>query len=192
MSDTANAAITAAPAPWACRATVYSAVFWVSASQAADPGFSAAAYAPLERDAPFGREGAPEGGLATVMLVRYQDTPVGTYDEMMLLPGKFGFEVDRAGRRVRERKLRITRIYVSQRNTTWNGRTSELSQRAAGAAAAKTDSQTGTSPSTSRASTSRSTSTAQQTARCSRSLSPATRPPSSAASSPCATSPPCR
>lgn len=191
MSDTANAAITAAPAPWACRATVYSAVFWVSASQAADPGFSAAAYAPLERDAPFGRDGAPEGGLATVMLVRYQDTPVGAYDEMMLLPGKFGFEVDRAGRRVRESKLRITRIYVSQRNTTWNGRTSE-SSRAAGPAAAETDSQTGTSPSTSRASTSRSTPTARQTARCSRSPSPATRPPSSAASSPCVTSPPCR
>lgn len=115
--STDNAAITPAPAPWKCRATVYSAVFWVSASQVSSPDFNKAAYAPLERDAPFAMSGKPEGGLATVMLVRYKDTPVGSYDEMMLLPGKFGFD----GRS----KLRITRIYVSQRNTTWNGRTSE-------------------------------------------------------------------
>lgn len=126
MSDTANAAITHAPAPWSCRATVYSAVFWVSASQTTQPGFNEAIYAPLEKEAPFATDsGKPEGGLATVMLVRYQNTPVGSYDEMMLLPGKFGFEVDSNGRRVKKSKLRITRIYVSQRNTTWNGRTSE-------------------------------------------------------------------
>lgn len=118
-----NAAITRAPAPWRCRATVYSAVFWVSSSQAKAPGFKEAAYAPLERGAPFGA-GSPEGGIGTIMLIRYHDTPVGTYDEMMILPGKFGFEVDVAGKRAKKSKLRITRIYVSQRNTTWNGRTS--------------------------------------------------------------------
>ncbi|KLT46231.1 hypothetical protein CC85DRAFT_298922 [Cutaneotrichosporon oleaginosum] len=121
-----NAAITPAPAPWRCRATVYTAVFWVSPSQTADPAFAEAAYDPLERAAPFGA-GKPEGGVGSIMLIRYRDTPVGPYDEMMLLPGKFGYEVDApsagAGKRSKKSKLRITRIYVSQRNTTWNGRT---------------------------------------------------------------------
>ncbi|BEJ17121.1 hypothetical protein CspHIS471_0605220 [Cutaneotrichosporon sp. HIS471] len=117
-----NAAITLAPAPWRCRASVYTAVFWVSPSQTTSPGFKEATYAPLERSSPFA-DAMPEGGLASIMIIRYHQTPVGAYDEMMLLPGKFGFEVDVNGKRTKKSKLRITRIYVSQRNTTWNGRT---------------------------------------------------------------------
>ncbi|GMK57390.1 hypothetical protein CspeluHIS016_0402240 [Cutaneotrichosporon spelunceum] len=117
-----NAALTGVPAPWRGRATVYAATFYISPSQTTAPGFKEAAYAPLERASAFA-DALPDGGIASVMVIRYHDTPVGTYDEMILIPGKFGFEVDEGGRRVRKSKLRITRIYVSQRNTAWNGRT---------------------------------------------------------------------
>jgi hypothetical protein len=48
---------------------------------------------------------------------RYHDTPVGSYDEILIVPGKF--EVGEEGKK--RDMLRVTMIYVSQRGTLWNG-----------------------------------------------------------------------
>lgn len=53
-----------------------------------------------------------------IQIVRYSDTPVGAYDELLLIPGNF--EVPSAKERGKAR-LRITRDYVSQRDTCYNG-----------------------------------------------------------------------
>jgi hypothetical protein len=48
---------------------------------------------------------------------RYHDSPVGAYDEVLIVPGSF-----EVGAKGKERKmLRVTRIYVSERGTLWNG-----------------------------------------------------------------------
>lgn len=49
------------------------------------------------------------------MIVRYKETPVGPYDEVIWMPGYF--EVPGTGRK----HARITRIYVSSLESVFNG-----------------------------------------------------------------------
>ncbi|KAL2782425.1 hypothetical protein BJX66DRAFT_345843 [Aspergillus keveii] len=69
----------------------------------------------------FGREEDFEGGLCYVMIVRYSDTPVGPYDELIWMPGSFsvGAHVDGPPKKAWHR---VTRIYVSQFETVKRGR----------------------------------------------------------------------
>jgi len=61
-----------------------------------------------------------------IQLLRYSDTPVGPYDEMILCPGYFEYPVDgKNGDKSTKKGVRITRIYVSQKQTCWNGRSSK-------------------------------------------------------------------
>ena len=66
-----------------------------------------------------------------VQVIRYSDTPVGPYDELLIVPGSFGYRIKddaSGGETIREEKnQRVTRIYVSQKHTCWNGRKSKLS-----------------------------------------------------------------
>lgn len=67
-----------------------------------------------------------------VQIIRYTSSPVGPYDELLVVPGYFEYERDRedgkGGVRVEKKKnARITRIYVSQKETCWNGRASTSS-----------------------------------------------------------------
>jgi hypothetical protein len=52
------------------------------------------------------------GGLGYVMLVNYEESPVGPYKELLIIPGKFGTE----------RRQAITKIYVDSEASTQNGR----------------------------------------------------------------------
>lgn len=118
------------PPPWTCRATVYTIGYWTSAAAASDPAFSSMAYAPLEREAPYGSKewGTPRGGISMIQLIRYSETPAGKYDELVIVPGSFDYpapDADKTGAPKTASALRISRIYVSQRNTCWNGRKSE-------------------------------------------------------------------
>ena len=57
-------------------------------------------------------QGKFKGGFGYVMLVNYQESPVGPYKELLFIPGKFG-----------EEKLQsITTIYVDSEASTANGR----------------------------------------------------------------------
>lgn len=75
-------------------------------------------YAPLEASSPAVKNESFRGGMGMIQIVRYSDTPVGAYDELVLIPGNFAIP---AGRRKGKAALRITRIYVSQRETCFNG-----------------------------------------------------------------------
>lgn len=57
-----------------------------------------------------------------IQLLRYTETPVGTYDELALLPGAFDTPVGekRRGGKMKQNS-RITAIWVSQKVTCWNG-----------------------------------------------------------------------
>ncbi|EGY21333.1 uncharacterized protein VDAG_02857 [Verticillium dahliae VdLs.17] len=118
---------TLVPPPWTLKGTVYLFAFWTTRSQAANP--PSFAYSPLEASAGYATpEGSRHlGGLSMIQLIRYTESPVGPYDELILSPGFHEYTVEEAGRRVKKRNARITRIYVSQRQTCWNGRKSQCS-----------------------------------------------------------------
>ena len=105
-----------APPPWTCKCTAYVLPFFYSASSGLPTDL---AYAPLEAaTSSFSSQaeaGSYKGGLCLVQIVRYTETPVGPYDEMVLLPGEFGTPGQKG------QNLRITSIYVSQRDTCYNG-----------------------------------------------------------------------
>ncbi|KAJ0159335.1 hypothetical protein CTA2_9908 [Colletotrichum tanaceti] len=114
--------ITPVPAPWKLKGDVYLFAFWVSRAQAEHP--PAVAYSPLEANSPFiCPDGSrPLGGLSMIQIIRYTESPVGPYDELILSPGFHEYTAEEDGRRVKKKNARITRIYVSQKYTCWNGR----------------------------------------------------------------------
>ena len=57
-------------------------------------------------------EGKFKGGFGYVMLVDYQESPVGPYRELLFIPGKFG----------KEKLQAITTIFVDSEASTANGR----------------------------------------------------------------------
>lgn len=62
-----------------------------------------------------------------IQIIRYRDSPVGPYDELLVVPGSFDWSRDGPdGRREVGRNPRITRIYVSQKHTCYNGRVSKF------------------------------------------------------------------
>lgn len=109
-----------APPPWTCKVSAtYIIPFFHSAST---PFPKDIAYDPLEaKTASFSSEdeaGKHAGGLCFAQIVRYSDTPVGPYDELLYLANFAG-----AGPYKTEKKsLRITGIWVSSRETCMNGR----------------------------------------------------------------------
>lgn len=67
-----------------------------------------------------------------VQLIRYSESPVGPYDELVLIPGYFEYEVetkDENGKTKLEKRknLQCTKVFVSQNKTCWNGRKSNIS-----------------------------------------------------------------
>ncbi|KAI0482577.1 hypothetical protein GGR56DRAFT_670437 [Xylariaceae sp. FL0804] len=130
MADVAgDPPIVPVPPPWKLRGTVYVATFWNRAGNLPPE----VAYAPLEAASAFASPaaagaGAHVGGLSQIQVIRYTSSPVGPYDELIVCPGSFAYareekeEEGRRGRRYTARNARITRIYVSQKYTCWNGR----------------------------------------------------------------------
>lgn len=117
--------IPSAPPPWDLRGDVYFFSFWTSASQARN--LPPMAYSPLEARSEYASNSSsrPVGGLSMVQILRYRDSPVGPYDELIVVPGSFDWvREDASGRRRTGRNPKITRIYVSQKHTCYNGRLS--------------------------------------------------------------------
>ncbi|KAK4184157.1 hypothetical protein QBC35DRAFT_66477 [Podospora australis] len=119
-------AIALSPPPWNTRATMYLIAFWTSAKIASD--LPPKAFHPLELQSSFAspKFGNPTGGLSMIQLIRYHDTPVGPYDEMILSPGSFEYpdpsSSPASSSKTKKKAMRITRIYVSQEKTCFNGR----------------------------------------------------------------------
>lgn len=60
-----------------------------------------------------------------VEIIRYSSSPIGPYDELLLIPGYFKYEsnqTDKQGTRIEKQNLKVSRIYVSDKKTCWNGR----------------------------------------------------------------------
>lgn len=63
-----------------------------------------------------------------VQIVRYSESPVGPYDELVIMPGDFEVPVlngsgggeGNGGKKKVKKNTRITGIWVSQKDTCWN------------------------------------------------------------------------
>jgi hypothetical protein len=112
------------PPPWTLKGTIYAFMWYMSSSAAANlPPF---AYSPLEASSTFASQ-KPIGGIAMAQIIRYTESPVGPYDELVLVPGEFEYEsneLDGQGKRKKKSNLKVSRIYVSQEKTCYNGRKS--------------------------------------------------------------------
>ncbi|KAG7292787.1 hypothetical protein NEMBOFW57_002830 [Staphylotrichum longicolle] len=97
--------------------------FWTARKTAEN--LPAKAYHPLEYQSSFASPefGIPKGGVSMIQLIRYHETPVGPYDELVFCPGSFEYPVEgKDGKKSTKKAMRVTRIYVSQKYTCWNGR----------------------------------------------------------------------
>lgn len=77
-------------------------------------------------------------------LLRYTETPVGSYDELLMMPGNFEtpLAVEEGGGKGTGKKaknMRITVIWVSQKNTCWNGELVKYVTRNSRGSFARTD-----------------------------------------------------
>lgn len=105
------------PAPWECNFDTY----WLFYHHRGP--LPEHAYAPLEAsssDFSGPNTGQFKGGWANIQISRYHETPVGPYDEMMLIPGYFEVPPDKEGK-TGTSHIRNTRAYVNQKDTTFNG-----------------------------------------------------------------------
>ena len=120
MTAPTEGSLPLAPPPWTCKVTAYVLSFYHSTSTALPLDI---VYDPLElHTASFSSEketGKYVGGLGFAQIVRYSESPVGTYDELAILPGFFS-RVESDGKKTKD--SRITGIWVSQEATLMNGR----------------------------------------------------------------------
>lgn len=112
-----------APAPWELKASVAYVIPMIGLT----PDVPHKAFAPLERNSSYATSGQLLAGTGLMMIIRYTDSPVGPYDEFIILPGLYKNPEDGLVPR-----FRISRIYVSHKYTTWNGRNSELFPKLSG------------------------------------------------------------
>ncbi|OAX80561.1 hypothetical protein ACJ72_05106 [Emergomyces africanus] len=99
------------PSPWLNM----KAQFFCSVGRA--KGIPEASYADLEAQSSFADPAASgqfKGRACTVMIVRYLESPVGPYDEILWIPGWFETPSKMAS------NTRITRIYVSSKECIYN------------------------------------------------------------------------
>lgn len=116
-----------APGPWKCRVQVFNIPLYVGSAVAKD--LPAHSYSLLEGSSRFASSEAGRcvGGLGNLMALRYHDSPVGSYSEFAIIPGQFAYPIEVNGKRKEEKRLKITRIYVSSKDSVFNGRRSKCS-----------------------------------------------------------------
>lgn len=114
------------PAPWTLRGDIYM-VFMLPGLlpetglpllPTSSANLPAKAFPPFERQYPASIAGQYVGKIGLIQVLRYTESPVGPYDELLIVPGFFGYQNN--GKY--EEGIRVSRIYVSQKYTAWNGR----------------------------------------------------------------------
>ncbi|KAL4875707.1 hypothetical protein BJY04DRAFT_154372 [Aspergillus karnatakaensis] len=135
---TTTGPIPIAPPPWTLKAKAWTFLYTDPPStnssspqnpnntpeilQSLPPG----SYHPFEEIHPSALSTLPDGTpqlkknswLKGVMIVRYEDTDVGPYDELILIPGRATNPHSKTARS----EMRISTIYVSTEASVWNGR----------------------------------------------------------------------
>ncbi|PHH89506.1 hypothetical protein CDD83_5878 [Cordyceps sp. RAO-2017] len=111
------------PAPWTLKGDVYIFGLWSSSAEAERIPHELA-YSPLEASSSFADDKIhkPAGGVGMIQIIRYRESPVGPYDELIIMPGNYDWERQVGEQHIRGRNPKITRIYVSQERTCYNGR----------------------------------------------------------------------
>ncbi|KAK7462956.1 hypothetical protein VKT23_007537 [Stygiomarasmius scandens] len=100
-----------APAPWKLKGRSWG---FILPALKKDTSFPSGWAAPFQADV-LGSTGEFIGGIGMVMLVQYTESPVGPYDELIYVPGRWKYPDGSVC-------ARITRIYVSSNASTENGR----------------------------------------------------------------------
>ncbi|KAH7138483.1 hypothetical protein B0J11DRAFT_421942 [Dendryphion nanum] len=130
-SDSQLHPVPLAPAPWTAKAESYWLFLTLGGKLPEGVYDRVDVRGGVEEVGYEGKErGEFKGGLGVVMIVRYTDTPVGPYDELLLIPGNFSVPTPTSASTtpptfsLPRSALRITRIYVSTSNaaTVYNGR----------------------------------------------------------------------
>ncbi|CAF0864198.1 unnamed protein product [Adineta steineri] len=103
MADNTDDKVKDAPAPWTLKGEV--AYGFMHGSRPAQELFNEN---PNPIQSPF------RGGMGGLLLIRYTDSPVGPYDELILMPGSYQFHDTTY--------YRISQIYVSSLDSVINGR----------------------------------------------------------------------
>ena len=124
-NDSPPADIHRAPPPWTLNAKLYLFFTILKPVNREDPilqGLPPGSYHPSENMHPSALapiNGSPQwkGGLTCMVLVRYEQSPVGPYDELMVTYDGFANPHEK-----KATSARITNINVSSRKTVWNGR----------------------------------------------------------------------
>lgn len=116
--NNSTAPITPVPAPWILTAKVFAFPILPPTT------LPVKAYSPLERHSTAAL-GEFLGLVGAIMIIRYSDTPVGPYDELVIVPGFFEYNRTNPDGTVSLREnIRGSRFYVSQKYTNYNGRIS--------------------------------------------------------------------
>lgn len=103
--------IKAVPAPWKLKGTTW---IFVLSGLLSNNNFPPGWVTPYQTEA-LSQGGQFVGGPALVQLVSYSESPVGPYDELIYIPGRWEYEHN-------DPAFRITRIYVSSKESAENGR----------------------------------------------------------------------
>ncbi|KAM0749534.1 hypothetical protein T439DRAFT_327222 [Meredithblackwellia eburnea MCA 4105] len=117
-----------APSPWTLKGHSYFFPIIVSPFSTSPIPLPKAALAPLEEQSTAGETWNKtfHGGVGGVVVVRYDESPVGPYDELIYCPGLFSYSAppteNGQDRPPPQYLMAITRIYVSTLNSVVNGR----------------------------------------------------------------------
>ncbi|KAJ2899564.1 hypothetical protein MKZ38_002997 [Zalerion maritima] len=116
------------PGPWLLKGQVFMVPFRIPKKSVSDMPKSLM-YSPLEKSLHSDASSSGEflGGLGMFQIIRYSSSPVGPYDELIVAPGSYTWTEEKKGSdstvtKKTRRNIRISRIYVSQKYTCWNGR----------------------------------------------------------------------
>jgi hypothetical protein len=112
------------PGPWQLRTKLYLFTKLLSPDNRKDPvlqGLPPGSYNPEETVnpsalAPVNGASQWKGGLYYVVLVRYEDSPVGPYDELIAVSDGWANPYEK------RTSARITNIFVDSPQSVWNGR----------------------------------------------------------------------
>lgn len=99
------------PAPWTLRGDMY----WLIIRLSSLPPDI---YHPLDAAQHSATSNNFQGSYGMIQVIRYSESPVGPYDELMIIPGEFNVP---GGDQKGKSKVRVSRIYVNQKETCYNG-----------------------------------------------------------------------
>jgi hypothetical protein len=107
-----------APAPWELKGNGHIGLYRFSKKFVENNGF----FSNFQQKANF------KGIIGSVMMVDYHTSNVGAYQELLFIPGMFGFDLGKSGEETTNiaKNIRtgfnISKIYVSSPDSVWNGR----------------------------------------------------------------------